>query len=278
MARPPQEDDPPGQAFATRRPHLPPPHDLVTHVGVCHDVLVQEPPDPFEGCETNVLALTSPHLRHITNGPTSEQDWLGIHLYTPHYQPLQLAIRPQEKTLESVLALLVTYDQGPDGCLFDTVVPIRPQSDHGSGSFLRFSSSIKGVGTGGMVAIIMDLTTVGGPFFSTVLPQGIAFQTLRDYFGPLTTIGDEPVDVFVGCCARPLSSDSQAHLSDGDVILVLRRTVVVPRSKQQVPCLNVDQYGPRQQIATGLPPAPLSASCTKINGTAYLTASPRHKV
>ena len=223
MARPPQEDDPPGQAFATRRPHLPPTHDLVTHVGVCHDVLVQEPLDPFEGCETNVLALTSPHLRHVTHGPTSEQDWLGIHLYTPHYQPLQLAIRPQEKTLESVLALLVTYDQDPDGCLFDTVVPIRPQSYHGSGSFLRFSSSIKGVGTGGMVAIIMDLTAVGGPFFSTVLPQGIAFQTLRDYFGPLTTIGDEPVDVFVGCCDRPLSSDSQANLSDGDVVLVLRR-------------------------------------------------------
>ncbi|CAE7284049.1 rbcL, partial [Symbiodinium sp. KB8] len=236
------------------------------------------PPAPFTtmdaGCSRLETSIVIPVLDFLgcepvldwkpwRNRPPQEddppgQDWLGIHLYTPHYQPLQLAIRPQEKTLESVLALLVTYDQGPDGCLFDTVVPIRPQSDHGSGSFLRFSSSIKGVGTGGMVAIIMDLTTVGGPFFSTVLPQGIAFQTLRDYFGPLTTIGDEPVDVFVGCCARPLSSDSQAHLSDGDVILVLRRTVVVPRSKQQVPCLNVDQYGPRQQIATGLPPAPLS--------------------
>ena len=240
MARPPREEDPPGQAFATRRPHLIPPHELTTHVGTCNDVIVQEPLDPFEGCETRVLSLSSPCLQRMNDDLTSDQDWLGVHLYTPHYQPLQLAIRPKEKTLESVLELLVTYDQGPDGRLFDTVVPIRPQQFHGSGSFLRFSSSIRGVGAGGMVAIIMDLTAVGGLFFSTVLPKDIAFQTLKAYVGPLTTLGEEPADIFVGCCDRPLQDDTPVHLSDGDVVLVLKQNCGLPSHNTASSLFEVD--------------------------------------
>ena len=231
MARPPQDSDPPGQTYVTRRPHLIPPQELTTHVGACNEVVVQDPPEPFEGCDTRVLSLSSPQLRDSQGDMARGSDWLGVYLYTPHYRPLQLALRPKERTLESVLELLINYDQGPDGRLFDTVVPTRPQQFHGCGSFLRFSSSIRGVGTGGLVAILLDLTHVGGHFFSAVLPQEIAFQTLQEYFRPLTTLEDEPLHVFIGCYDQPLSYRSTARLADGDVILVLKQNCGIP-SKQ----------------------------------------------
>ncbi|CAE7906300.1 unnamed protein product [Symbiodinium microadriaticum] len=98
-------------------------------------------------------------------------------------------------------------------------------------ALIRFSSSIRGVGTGGLVAILLDLTHVGGHFFSAVLPQEIAFQTLQEYFRPLTTLEDEPLHVFIGCYDQPLSYRSTARLADGDVILVLKQNCGIP-SKQ----------------------------------------------
>ena len=224
MTRQPQPNDPPGQAYPTRRPHLIPPDELTTHVGECPDVVVLDPPDPFEGCDRRVLSCSSPRFRRgAPDEDTVVHEWLGVHLYTPHYQTLQLAVNPEEKTLQSVMQLLVNYDLGPDGRLFDTAVPLRPQRFQGFGSFIRFSSSIRGTGTCRQVAIVLDLTHVGGHYFAAILPHEIAFQTLHDYFWPLTTLDDDPCDVYVGFQDDPILPGSDTQLADGDVITVLKR-------------------------------------------------------
>ena len=98
MTRQPQPNDPPGQAYPTRRPHLIPPDELTTHVGSCPDVVVLDPLDPFEGCESRVLSCSSPRFRRgAPDEDTVAHEWLGVHLYTPHYQTLQLAVNPEEK-------------------------------------------------------------------------------------------------------------------------------------------------------------------------------------
>ena len=224
MARPPRDDDPQAQAYPTRRPHLIPPQELTTHVGSCPEIIVHEPPEPFEGCETRVLSASSPQFQNPTECSGDEgSEWLGIHLYTPHYRPLQLALRPPERTLQSVLDLIVQYDQGPDEHLFDTAVPIKPQRFSAAGSFLRFSSSIRGVGVGGLVAVILDLTHVGGHYFAAVLPQDIHYRTLQEYFLPLTTLDEDPSDVYIGYRDEPWPPQTDVKLTDGDVITVLKQ-------------------------------------------------------
>ena len=162
MARPPEPGDPPGIPQATRRPHLIPPDELTTHVGTCAEPSVLNPSDLPIQEEPRILPATSD--RFHAGGPEAERssEWLGVHLYTPHYKPLCLAVRPPERTLQATMDLLAQYDYGPHGKVFDTVVALRPQRFSGCGSFVRFSSSIRGTGLGGQVAVIADLTHVGG--------------------------------------------------------------------------------------------------------------------
>ncbi|OLP90627.1 hypothetical protein AK812_SmicGene27781 [Symbiodinium microadriaticum] len=117
----------------------------------------------------------------------------------------------------------VPADGRPDEHLFDTAVPIKPQRFSAAGSFLRFSSSIRGVGVGGLVAVILDLTHVGGHYFAAVLPQDIHYRTLQEYFLPLTTLDEDPSDVYIGYRDEPWPPQTDVKLTDGDVITVLKQ-------------------------------------------------------
>ncbi|CAE7940187.1 unnamed protein product, partial [Symbiodinium sp. KB8] len=62
-----------------------------------------------------------------------------------------------------------------------------------------------------------------GHYFAAILPHEIAFRTLHDYFWPLTTLDDDPCDVYVGFQDDPILPGSDIQLADGDVITVLKR-------------------------------------------------------
>ena len=85
MARPPHPDDPPGVVAGQGRPHLLPPEQLTTFVGSC-DV------SPIWGDSQGNHRLPGDFLD--LSGPLPQADeyndgsWLGVYLYTPHYQTL----------------------------------------------------------------------------------------------------------------------------------------------------------------------------------------------
>ena len=98
----------------------------------------------------------------------------------------------------------------------------RLQRCAGRTSLLRFSSAIRCTGLGGQVAVVLDLTHVGGHYFATVMPRELSHQSILDYVLPLTTCDDDPV-FYVGGRAQPWPRCATVDLSDGDVITVLRQ-------------------------------------------------------
>ena len=124
------------------------------------------------------------------------------------------------QAVAKVLHLHAPLNAGP---VFDTIIPTRPQRFEGFLSVVRFSSSIRCPGAGGQVAILFDLTRVGGNFFASILPREIQLSALLEYVRPLTSCRDESFEVFVGCRSRPWPSCEVVELCDGDTVTVLRQ-------------------------------------------------------
>ena len=221
MARTEAPDDLPGVSYAVRRLHLIPPEELTSHVGECPLALATQLADRQDGSEERIRMLQPDPRQASLSSDDAEVDsqWLGVYLFTPHYKTLMLAIRPPERTLQSALDLIAMRSIDED-IPFDTVIPLRPQRFAHYGFFIRFHSSAKHAGFGGQAAIALDLTPVGGHFFSTFLPIDLSYQTLIEYITPLTTDGELAVYIGMNRTAWPLHE--RIHLADGDVITVLR--------------------------------------------------------
>ena len=96
---------------------------------------------------------------------------------------------------------------------------LRPQRFAGFASLLQFSSAIRCTGLGGQVAVVLDLTHVGGHYFATVMPTELSYMTLLDYVLPLTSCDNDTPAVYVGGWARPWPPIAAVTLVDGDVIV-----------------------------------------------------------
>ena len=244
MTRPETHVDPPGESYVVRRPHLIPPDEPTSHVGTCPMSTSLSPGelDAFDSDRTRVLQpdLWEEHL------PADVEGWLGVYLFTPHYKTLMLAIRPPEYNLQATadfLAVPAAEAQIP----FDTVLPLRPQRLTGYGYFIRFHSSAKHTGFGGQVAVVLDLTCVGGHFFATFLPRSLSYQTLIEYITPLTSDGE--LAVYVGCRSSAWPENTWVELSDGEVIIVLRaRNVDFPKPRASDLFLQGATWGPLRHM------------------------------
>ena len=233
MTRQESPDHPPGLPYSQRRPHLIPPDELTTHVGVCDYPCMSELCEPVDEVEEAVVLVESNRLPPMTLENRDEgSEWLGVHLMTPHYKTVALAIRPSERTMRSALDMLVQRFPSPSATspdrVFDTVVPAHPQRFKNFGTFLRFSSSIRAVGVGGQTAVIVDLSHVGGHYFSAILPREIAYQELLEYLVPLSSDDDTPLSLYIGYQVDPCSPGAVVHLYDGVVITALRNPVGPP--------------------------------------------------
>ncbi|CAE7260031.1 unnamed protein product, partial [Symbiodinium sp. KB8] len=60
-------------------------------------------------------------------------------------------------------------------------------------------------------------------YFAAVLPQDIHYRTLQEYFLPLTTLDEDPSDVYIGYRDEPWPPQTDVKLTDGDVITVLKQ-------------------------------------------------------
>ena len=233
MTRPPHPDDPPGLPYPQRRPHLVPPEELTTHVGVCPHGLVSGLRKDREGEARQLLPLDS---RCIPTAdpecPDTGSEWLSIYLLTPHYKTLTLAIKPPERTMRSALDLLLERSPDHPHRFFDIVVPLRPQRFEGIGSFVRFSSSVRNTGVGGQAVVVFDLTRVGGHYFSAVVAKELAYQTLVDYIVPLTSDDERPLSLYIGHRMRPWPSCALVTLSDGEVVTAVRVDFPAPRPQK----------------------------------------------
>ena len=225
MTRAPAPGDPPGISYSTRQVYLTPPEELTTCVGICPDVSLGELWEDVEDSCLRHMPMATDNESWVPEASLGEcgSDWLGVYVYTPHYMTQQVAVKPAERTMQAVAKILHMHAPLNAGPAFDTIIPTRPQRFEGFLSVVRFSSSIRCPGAGGQVAILFDLTRVGGSFFASILPREIQLSALLEYVRPLTSCRDEILDVFVGCSSRPWPSCEVVDLRDGDTVTVLRQ-------------------------------------------------------
>ena len=224
MGRPPQTHDPPPEEYSQRSPHLVPPDELTTHVGnCCYAPLGSFNFSSEDDIRDLAVVQVDPPWGGVQSAEAEGSDWLGVFLHTPHYQTQALAVKPAERNICAVTRVIHKHSPELAAQTFDTIVPLRPQRFAGFASLLRFSSAIRCTGLGGQVAIVFDLTHVGGHYFAAVLPRELSYSALLDYVLPLSNCHGGSPAVYVGGRARPWPPSALVKLSDGDVVNVLHQ-------------------------------------------------------
>ena len=152
-------------------------------------------------------------------------DYLGFQLFSPHYQPVCGAIRAtREQGLSFVqdqLQLAAPLD--PHG-LADCVVALQPQRFSEYASFIRYPSSWN-VPLHRTVAVILDLSHVGGHYFAAALPGQLSMDELVAFAAPHCNEVFDNLQVFLGFCTVPCGRTEDLALTPGVVITVLRADV-----------------------------------------------------
>ena len=219
MGRPPTAADASVGPPSAQQPLSFSPDELTTYVGTCDAGPSSDSPSD-EGVEAYWSVA---RLEAARNRGEDSNGWLGVTVYTPHYKPVSLAVRPGPAfPLQDTLDRVTESQLGVPPRLFDMIVPLRPQRDIGYASLIRFSSNIHRFGGGeGLVAVAVDLTRTGGTYFATTLPKRLAYQELLDFLIPLTSHHDEDVYLYVGCRSNPWPSCALVELRDGDVVTMV---------------------------------------------------------
>ena len=236
---------------ADRRPHEIPIEEVADYFG---------PPIDFEWGLHEVAA--SPDLLLLPTGPedlatTSEHKWLGVTVMTPHSVPVRIAVKCRHgQGVEHVARTIIDAAPGTLPGLYDVCVPANPTRFEGYGTFLRFPSTACACPEGEHVAVILDLSYVGGAYYACILPQDIPYDTLEDFVLRQTTYSEAENLVHIGDNPVPHTAGVPLHLHNGDVI-TFRRPPQVWHARQSVEALFADRgrWGPISDM-----PSPVSTS------------------
>ena len=141
----------------------------------------------------------------------------------PHYQDTHWAVAVRHgDTVEDIMCRLLDAKEAMYNAGFDAIIPINPQRHAGYLMFLVYSAAMPFLTREGVVPVVVDLTTVGGHYYATSLPQGIEWQSLWDFLRPQTSGAVDSFDLYIGSSRIPCPAEGCIYLSPGDVITALR--------------------------------------------------------
>ncbi|OLP86374.1 hypothetical protein AK812_SmicGene32531, partial [Symbiodinium microadriaticum] len=145
--------------------------------------------------------------------------WLGVYVFTPHYQPIVTAVRCLHfHDAQHVLDAILDFAPGGPPEVAMTCVPTRPQCSPDAGSVLRFPTSVRRHPSGPHVAVLIDLRLAGGHRFACILPANFALHTLLAFAESMVPFSERGLLVYVGDAVAPHRQEV-LRLRDGDVLL-----------------------------------------------------------
>ena len=161
----------------------------------------------------------------LNNGPDGA--WLGLTLFAPYFQPENWAlhvpgIRQVHDLTTEVRHLLCDAFKGS----FDSVAPIVPQRHSGMAMYVAYPQVLNHDCDSG-VAVIFDLSRVGGGYFASVTSRVISHADLTRFIIPLATHGH---DEFLFCVG-----DDPDPKGPGTHVVVLHGSVITALSLIQIP-------------------------------------------
>ena len=155
----------------------------------------------------------------------SEDEWLGIIVHAPYYQPRCWGINLRHvQDVDDIMDVLLRqgselFDEG-----FDAIVPITPPRHDVFANFIVYPRCLGHVGGCKYIAAMVDATCVGGRYFATVLPQTLSRRAFVAYIQSQITYEPDQLLVYFGRHDGPASDQEPMHLEDGDAITVLAQT------------------------------------------------------
>ena len=145
-------------------------------------------------------------------------------VYAPYYQPeaWTLSFRRRDGLpgfLEHLYAHCgLACDHG-----LDAFAPLAPQRHAGYAMVIKYPAVLDHPAFNRGVAVIVDLSRVGGHYYATVLPKRMPYDELEGFLLPQTHVSAEPLDFHVGMRPVAWTVDEDVHLAHGDVITVVSR-------------------------------------------------------
>ena len=266
MVRPERHDDP---QSASRRPHALHPAALTSQV--VHEM----PTVPWHDSDRDRRAsgVISVLQSDEQVNQTDDGRLLGVHLYTPHYKPVNLTVHVQEGTpLRTVIdQVLDCAPSVPDGVM-NRAVPLRPQRVQGYLSMIRFPSIIGGVHDG-YAAIAINMSHVHGAYFATVMPKSLSYAELLSFIDPAAQDEDPPFEIYIGSRQYPWPPQEQVTLGDGDVVTVMRHGLGAPSMLLAEDLVNPQTWG---TVSPFFHIEPLSRTCVMHGGRRFCVAPHHH--
>ncbi|CAE7333752.1 unnamed protein product [Symbiodinium sp. KB8] len=110
----------------------------------------------------------------------------------------------------------------------DAIVPLVPQRMDGSAYFIAYPKILDASGSSG-VAVIFDLSRVGGHFFAAIVSRVLTDGDITHFIRPLTHGHVEEFGIYIGESMTPLSEGEHAVLFHGTVITVLASHIAPSR-------------------------------------------------
>ena len=155
--------------------------------------------------------------------PYPQDAWLGITVYAPHVAPAAFALRASRSdTLEDIIKNVKRSGRIPHA-KFDAIVPVHPQIHDGYLALLAYPSVI-GQSEVPKVAVVIDLTRVGGHCYATILRADITVPDLLRHMRLQVHADyeDEELQFWTEDHALPASKHGALSINHGSLITVMR--------------------------------------------------------
>ena len=173
-------------------------------------------------------ALRLAYPSHVSGNGTDDC-MMGAAIYAPHFQTEIWAIYAPPSNgpatlLQGAADLLCDAFEGA----LDAIVPLVPQRMDGSAYFIAYPKILDASGSSG-VAVIFDLSRVGGHFFAAIVSRVLTDGDITHFIRPLTHGHVEEFGIYIGESMTPLSEGEHAVLFHGTVITVLASHIAPSR-------------------------------------------------
>ena len=153
---------------------------------------------------------------------TVDNGWLGVIVMAPHCQTTEWAFRlsREDSTEEDLFAKVLGLGPALYDGFFDAVTPVVPSRHPGYAMVLAYNTVTLSIGDMGHVPVILDLSSVGGQYYATVLPARMPYDDLCSFVLPQvrTDMGD--FLFFIGLNQTACLPWADVRLQPGEVISV----------------------------------------------------------
>ena len=158
---------------------------------------------------------------HLNPDPNAAP-WLGAILHCPFYQQQTWAVQ-----IDPALGSEHFFDQVLNHMSevfhphIDSVVAINPQRHDGYAMLLYYPSALDHLSGMRQIAVILDLSRVGGHYHAAIVPAAMSHHELQERVREHVFCDVDQIDVYVAEDRTPWQSGTVTHLDHGDVLTVV---------------------------------------------------------